>query len=730
DGEAPQTVQLSSLQDGFEANTDEQDLSVSGGNLNISGGSGVSLASLQDGTGTDDQTVDLLELSGTQLRLSLEGDGEAPQTVQLSSLQDGTGTDDQTIDQFQLNGANVLSLSLESDGEAAQTVDLSSLDQDISFSSDPVRINLTGGSFIDVSNWDLDNSDDFFLPATESFNTGANILDLTNSGSGITAVFDRTSSTNNPTLRAFSGGSGSVAQFDHGNTADGDIIVEFRNEGTNVATVRDDGRIRARSLDINKIANDNTPVIQIRDDALGGAAIDANTGIIIGNLGLNTQGGIRFNGSAFQGNVDGTLDGWVNLSGAGSPWNQSGGNLNYTTGRVGIGTTTPDNVLSIKGVAAPSANANEGVFLDIHNDAGLQGYQAGIRFKVNAVDANQRFNAAIFNRLNTSNAQELNFAIQSNDPENVGANDIKMTISQSGNVGIGTSNPSNKLTIQNNTASSTAPLISIQDQTGSGDAAINFDSQGGGNFTIGLDDSDNQFKIGSGSSLGVTNLMTANSAGRFIFGTGSTSIGAANFLFNQNTSGFGGMYVNTNSGGQPFYGYAAGGGALAFHYIDGSDGNKWKLFNGAVRMTVRPDNGNIGIGTVDPSARLDIVGNLEVNGRIDNPPSVNGSTSTTLVTPIRKVVRITTNVNRTIRRINPGVDGQEVIIINANNFDITFRNRVTGVGEVATDNLLMDGGNNVTLLSAGATIHFIYDSVLERWVQVSISNNVQPVIIF
>lgn len=48
------------------------------------------------GSGTDDQKIDVFQISGTELQLSLEGDAEATKTVELSSLQDGTGTDDQT----------------------------------------------------------------------------------------------------------------------------------------------------------------------------------------------------------------------------------------------------------------------------------------------------------------------------------------------------------------------------------------------------------------------------------------------------------------------------------------------------------------------------------------------------------------------------------------------------------------------------------------------------------
>jgi len=76
-------------------NTDTQDLSFLGTTLTLTDGGSVDLSSLQDGTGTDDQTIDVLSLIGNTLNISLEGDGEATQTLDLSPIQDGTGTDDQ-----------------------------------------------------------------------------------------------------------------------------------------------------------------------------------------------------------------------------------------------------------------------------------------------------------------------------------------------------------------------------------------------------------------------------------------------------------------------------------------------------------------------------------------------------------------------------------------------------------------------------------------------------------
>jgi len=74
---------------------------------------------------SDDQTIDFLNLNGTTLEISLEDDGEANQTVDLASLQDGTGTDDQTFDVSSFDAANHrIQLSIEGDGEATKNIDL------------------------------------------------------------------------------------------------------------------------------------------------------------------------------------------------------------------------------------------------------------------------------------------------------------------------------------------------------------------------------------------------------------------------------------------------------------------------------------------------------------------------------------------------------------------------------------------------------------------------------
>ena len=107
---------------GGDSGTDDQTLSFVGTTLSIEDGNSVNLSSLQDGTGTDDQTIDVFSLAGTTLSLSLENDGQATQTVDLSSLQDGTGTDDQTAAEVSFSSTgNIVSSDVQSMGEELQT---------------------------------------------------------------------------------------------------------------------------------------------------------------------------------------------------------------------------------------------------------------------------------------------------------------------------------------------------------------------------------------------------------------------------------------------------------------------------------------------------------------------------------------------------------------------------------------------------------------------------------
>ncbi len=75
----------------------------------------------------------------------------------------------------------------------------------------------------------------------------------------------------------------------------------------------------------------------------------------------------------------------------------------------------------------------------------------------------------------------------------------------------------------------------------------------------------------------------------------------------RNTTLFGGMYVETASTGEPFYGYSAGGDVDAYHYFNSAT-NRWQLFvDGGERLVVS-GNGTVGIGTTAPERLLQVSG--------------------------------------------------------------------------------------------------------------------------
>jgi hypothetical protein len=79
-------------------------------------------------------------------------------------------------------------------------------------------------------------------------------------------------------------------------------------------------------------------------------------------------------------------------------------------------------------------------------------------------------------------------------------------------------------------------------------------------------------------------------------------------------AGFGGMYIQTNGPtSKPFYGYYTGA-EVAYSYLDGSDANKWKLFVSAGDRLTVTTSGAVGVGTTNPTTRLQVEGGTKLGG--------------------------------------------------------------------------------------------------------------------
>src|SRR5262249_19554067 len=106
----------------------------------------------------------------------------------------------------------------------------------------------------------------------------------------------------------------------------------------------------------------------------------------------------------------------------------------------------------------------------------------------------------------------------------------------------------------------------------------------------------------------------AISVNNWFVGVGtSTPIGSGNFAVSQNTSSYGGMYVDTVPvNGFPFYGYSHNSVPIAYHYLDGGDNDTWKLINGGVLCLSATHSGKVGIGTSTPGYELDVADRIRV----------------------------------------------------------------------------------------------------------------------
>lgn len=106
------------------------------------------------------------------------------------------------------------------------------------------------------------------------------------------------------------------------------------------------------------------------------------------------------------------------------------------------------------------------------------------------------------------------------------------------------------------------------------------------------------------AGAGITNA----NAGGFVGVNRSNRVTGAEYFGIQapvSAGGYGGMYIGTDAAtAKPFYGYSTGT-QTAWSYLDGATG-KWHLANDGDRLTVT-DQGDVGVGTTSPSARLDAI---------------------------------------------------------------------------------------------------------------------------
>lgn len=228
-----------------------------------------------------------------------------------------------------------------------------------------------------------------------------------------------------------------------------------------------------------------------------------------------------------------------------------------------------------------------------------------------------------------ADSQDADFASTANN---------QFLVRATGGVGIGTSNPAGAALAVNGTVRLTGLTLPPGAAAG---RVLTSDADGNGTWQTpagysagtGLELSGNTFSLADngvggaqlasdGASLNKVSggTMFADPAQPFVGIGRNTRISSSEFFGVQAPvigNNYGGMYVNTGeASARPFYGYASGGAARAWSYVDGNDANKWKLSVAASDRITVTTTGLVGLGTTTPAERLHVAGNILATGTI------------------------------------------------------------------------------------------------------------------
>ena len=318
--------------------------------------------------------------------------------------------------------------------------------------------------------------------------------------------------------------------------------------------------------------------------------------------------------------------------------------MTLDTNGLGIGTTTPQKKFHVE----HAAGASEGILISGASDT--TGHTAGILLRAEGGESDSALRAKggiFFERTGTFGVGKLHLANNiGNDNASATISDARLTIGTNGNVGIGTTSPSARLSLG---AAVAAKRFLVYDGGGGNNlyAGFGIDSPASNDFTM-YAHNNGRLKFGKMSTNGstITPYMTISNSGDVgigttdpnrllqvgnagagdILGVRGASYNQVNIAHTGNTS-WGLLLGNSDSTSNVGYHYSSTGSHNSCAVVNVNNDSLHFGTNNSVRMTIDHD-GQVGIGTNDPQYKFDVYGTSDVTMRIHRPSSGLASTDT------------------------------------------------------------------------------------------------------